>query len=285
MKLSDFQNQIYSFLKNQNEFGEDFAFIQSTKGINNRDRLESYKYSFENRIYEVMEKDFEVYKALLSDDEVFELLVACYFVDFPPDTHFINEVGKNFSGFILQLSKNTESINKLFPQINPSKKNEETKKRVIAHLDSIKNDLDQYSESIYVELAKIEYAMTDGFYQYYQKLKSDNPRKLFEIGDQSFIWNSSYRQIKSNYPLHLIWYTESYQDREVSYVGFWSLKDRRVMCRAFSELEFHILDKLMNASSFEDAIEQIDDNRDLENISECIAKLIPKLIEAEILFQ
>lgn len=277
MSLQNTQKLIFDFLKGNKGFGDELSFIQSSKGIPNCERLQSYKDSFEARIHETMENDFEVFAILLDNECLIRALLNDYFLKYPPDTHFINEIGKDFHKFfsdILFNNNNSDELNYSDSyDINEIKK---AKDRLI----EIKTSSSIEKSNVFLELIKLEYLMTESFYDYYTKLK---PKKTYTLGDQTLTWNDSLKLFTSPFPLDKIWNDEAFFETQQSFLAVWTNSERRMFCKSFTELEFEILSKLCKYPSIEEAIDNINSKWETSEIVNCTQNLFSKMLENQIL--
>jgi hypothetical protein len=99
MRLEELQKKLIGHITDPHVHEADFSVIVSQKGISPEQRLGSYRNSCLNRLTESFKGDFEVSLNFLGE-EVFEYHAREFLHLHPSQTHYINELGKDFSVFL-----------------------------------------------------------------------------------------------------------------------------------------------------------------------------------------
>jgi|GEM_PF-4556828 len=105
MRLEELQEILIGHITDPHVHETDFSVIVAQKGITPEQRLGSYRNSCLNRLIESFKGDFEVTLKFLGE-EVFKSHALEFLHFYPSQTHYINELGKDFSVFL----QNSEAI-------------------------------------------------------------------------------------------------------------------------------------------------------------------------------
>ncbi len=99
INLRDFQQQLYSFISRQTDSPDSLNFVISQKNISRTERLLSYRSSYEVGTTECIESDFVV-TGVFYGKEAFSGFIREYLTVHTPDTHYINEIGRNLPQYL-----------------------------------------------------------------------------------------------------------------------------------------------------------------------------------------
>ncbi len=237
MTLSQLQSEIFKAVRLDGDLSQ-VQSVVSTKDLSAVERLRTYQRSSVLKITSCLEDDFQVTKSFLGED-LFEQLSRKYFHQYPADTHFINECGKNFPSFLQQ-----EPLQKQLPFL--------------------------------FDLAKMEWLRVESFFNFFDYRTplptSINP-ELHRI-----IINPSLIKMNSSWPIHKIWEDEVAYKAEPSELFIWTTENRKVHCEAWPSDKTLVLNALLSSETIEEASEKLSHNMGVDELHTIFQEVAPRWV-------
>lgn len=216
MTLSQLQREIFKAIHLDGDLSK-VQSVVSTKGLSADERLRTYQRSSLLKVTSCLEDDFQVTRSFLGE-ELFDELSQKYFRQYPADTHFINECGKNFVSFLQH--------EPLHPQ-----------------------------QPFLFDLAKMEWLRVKSFFNFFD-YRTPQPTSI-KPELHRILLNPSLIKMTSSWPIHKIWEDEVAYETEPSELFIWTTENRKVHCEAWAKQESLVLNALLSSETVEEASEKL----------------------------
>lgn len=241
MTLKELQTQVYEAVCIGSSLVT-LAFVRNTKGLSSDMRLHTYKRSSFLKTYSSLENDYSITQLFLNVPD-FEAFARQYFLEHPPDTHYINEISRHFPQYI-QANK---------PASAPE------------FIDDI---------------AKLEWLMIESFYNFYNYKKT---RMLKEQTTSTIIPNPSVLFMESSWPIDKIWNEEKAFPQSQNTACIWTTQDRSVHVQCWSKSETQVLQTLLNHSNLESAVDELAPLLETSLLTKIFSQQLPEWIRLGII--